>query len=314
MRAFFAAAYGGPEVMRLGERPDPEPRAGQVLVAVRAASVNPVDAKVRSGAMRVLSGRPPKILGTDFAGTVAAVGPGFTGLEVGRAVVGTTRMMLGAQGSHAERVVVPAKQLAPMPPGLSFEEAASLPVAALTALNGLRRCGDLAGKAVLVRGATGGVGHFAVQIARARGARVTAACSGRNTERARALGADEVLDYQQEDFLLGGQRWDAIFDAHGGAGFRAAARALSDRGVYATTLPGPREVLRHLWQRLAGGKQLALANLRDRPEDHAELARLLASGAVKPVVAQIFPLERAGQAFAALEKGGTVGKVVIRVA
>jgi len=218
------------------------------------------------------------------------------------------------QGSHAERVAVPVRQLASMPPGLSFEEAASLPVAALTALNGLRRCGDLAGKALLVLGATGGVGHFAVQIARARGARVTAVCSGRNAERARALGAGEVLDYQREDFRQGGRRWDVILDAHGGAGFRGAAGALAERGVYATTLPGPREVLRHYWQRLVGGKQLALANLRDRPEDHAELARLLASGEVKPIVARIFPLSQAAQAFAAVEQGGTVGKVVIRVA
>ncbi len=314
MRAFFAAAYGGPEVMQLGEQPDPAPRAGQVVVAVRAASVNPVDWKVRGGFMKALSGRPPKILGTDFAGTVAALGTGVTGLAIGTAVFGTTRMMLGAQGSHAEQVAVPAKRLAPVPPGLSFEEAAALPVAALTALTGLNRSGDLAGKAVLVLGATGGVGHFAVQIARARGARVTAVCSGRNAERARALGAEEVLDYQREDFRQGGRRWDAIFDAHGAAGFRAAAGALAGRGVYATTLAGPREVLRHWWQRLAGGKQLALANLRDRPEDYAELARLLSSGAVKPIVAEVFPLAQAAQAFAAVEKGGTVGKVVIRVA
>jgi len=314
MKAFFAAAYGGPEVMQLGERPDPEPRTGQVLVVVRAASVNPVDWKVRSGALRVLSGRPPKILGTDFAGTVEALGAGVRGVEVGAAVLGTTRMMLGAQGCHAERVAVPARQLAPMPPGLSFEEAASLPVAALTALNGLRRCGKLAGRSVLVLGATGGVGHFAVQIARARGARVTALCSGRNAEAARALGAEEVLDYQREDFRAMGRRWDVIFDAHGAAGFGAAADVLAERGAYATTLPGPAVVLGHLWRRLVGGKQLALANLRDRPEDHAELARLLASGAVKPIVARVFPLSQAAEAFAAVEQGGTVGKVLIRVA
>jgi NADPH:quinone reductase-like Zn-dependent oxidoreductase len=314
MNGFFATAYGGPEVMRLGELPDPVPRAGEVLVAVRAASVNPVDWKVRRGEMKVLSGRPPKILGTDSSGTVAALGDGVSGLEVGSAVFGTTRMMLRAQGSHAERVAVPARRVAPMPAGLSFEEAAALPVAALTALNGLRRCGELNGKAVVVVGATGGVGHFAVQIARARGARVTAVCSGPNAERARALGAEEVVDYREEDFTRGGRRWDVVFDAHGGIGFRAAARILSGRGRYATTLAGPRAVLRHLWQRLAGGRRLALANLRDRPEDYAELAQLVASGAVKPVVARVFPLEQAAEAFAAQEAGGTVGKVVLRVA
>ncbi len=313
MKAFFATAHGGPEVMKLGELPDPVPRAGEVLVAVRAASVNPVDWKVRRGEMKALSGKPPKILGTDFAGTVAALGAGVTGLAVGAAVYGTTRMMLRAQGSHAERVAVPAKRVAPMPAGLSFEEAAALPVAGLTALIGLRRCGDLRGKPVVVVGATGGVGHFAVQIAKARGARVTAVCSGRNGGRALALGADEVVDYRQEDFTRGGRRWDVVFDAHGGLGFGAAARVLTKRGVYATTLAGPGAMLRHLWQRLAGGKQLALANFRDRPEDYAELARLVASGAVKPVVARVFPLEQAAEAFAAQEGGGTAGKVVIRV-
>lgn len=313
MKAFFATAYGGPEVMKLGELPDPVPRAGEVLVAVRAASVNPVDWKVRRGEMKALSGRPPKILGTDLAGTVAALGAGVTGVAAGAAVYGTTRMMLRAQGSHAERVAVPAKRVAPMPAGLSFEEAAALPVAALTALNGLRRCGDLKGKAVVVVGATGGVGHFAVQIARAGGARVTAVCSGRNAERARALGAEEVVDYRKEDFTRGSRRWDVVFDAHGGIGFQAAARVLAERGVYATTLAGPAAVLRHLWQRLAGGKQLALANLRDRPEDYAELAQLVASGAVRPVVARVFPLEQAAEAFEALEGGGMVGKVVIRI-
>jgi NADPH:quinone reductase-like Zn-dependent oxidoreductase len=313
MKAFFATAYGGPEVMRLGEMPDPAPRAGEVLVAVRAASVNPVDWKVRRGDMRALSGKPPKILGTDFAGTVAALGAGVTGLAAGTAVIGTTRMMLRGQGSHAERVAVAAKRVAPVPAGLGFEEAAALPVAGLTALNGLRRCGDLAGRAVVVVGATGGVGHLALQIARARGARVTAVCSGRNAERARTLGAEEVLDYREVDFTRGGRRWDVVFDTHG-IGFGDAARALADRGIYATTLAGPAEVVRHLWRRIAGGRQVALANLRDRREDYAELARLVASGAVRPVVARVFPLEQAAEAFAAQEAGGTVGKVVIRVA
>ncbi len=313
MKAFYATAYGGPEVMTLGERPDPAPRAGEVLVAVRAASVNPVDWKVRRGDVRLLSGRPPKILGTDLAGTVAALGPGVAGLAAGAAVYGTTRMMLGAQGSHAERVAVPARRVAPIPPGLSFEEAAALPVAALTALNGLRRCGELEGRAVAVVGATGGVGHLALQLARARGARVTAVCSARNAERARALGAEEVVDYRKEDLTRGQRRFDVVFDAHGATGFAAASRVLSGSGVYATTLAGPAAAMVHLWHRLAGGRQLAMANLRDRPEDYAELARLLGAGAVKPVVSAVVPLDRAAEAFAALEAGGVVGKVVIRI-
>ena len=311
MKAFFATRYGGPEVMRLGELPDPSPGAGEVLVAVKAASVNPVDWKVRNSGNRLVSGRPPKVLGTDFSGLVAALGAGVSGIAVGSAVYGTTRMMFGAQGSHAEQVAVPAKRIVPVPAGLSFEEAAALPVAALTALNGLRQCGELQRKAVVVVGATGGVGHLAVQIARARGARVTAVSSARNADRARALGAEDVVDYGREDFTRGNRRWDVVFDAHGGLAFPAAV--LSERGVFATTLPRVATVLGLLWHRLAGGRQIALANLRDRPEDYAELSRLLASGAVRPVVGRVFPLEQAAEAFAALEAGGIVGKVVIRV-
>jgi len=311
MKAFFATRYGGPGVMRLGELPDPSPGAGEVLVAVKAASVNPVDWKVRNSGNRLVSGRPPKVLGTDFSGLVAALGAGVSGIAVGSAVYGTTRMMFGAQGSHAEQVAVPAKRIVPVPAGLSFEEAAALPVAALTALNGLRQCGELQGKAVVVVGATGGVGHLAVQIARARGARVTAVSSARNADRARALGAEDVVDYGREDFTRGNRRWDVVFDAHGGLAFPGAV--LSERGVFATTVPRVATVLGLLWHRLAGGRQIALANLRDRPEDYAELSRLLASGAVRPVVGRVFPLEQAAEAFAALEAGGIVGKVVIRV-
>lgn len=313
MRAFFATAYGGPEVMRAGELPDPVPRAGEVLVDVAAASVNPVDWKIRAHGSRFVTGWPPKVLGTDFSGTVAALGAGASSVAVGARVYGTTRTMLGAQGSHAEKVCVPARRVAPMPPGLSFEEAAALPVAALTALNGLRRCGELVGKTVAMVGATGGVGHVAVQIARERGARVTAISSARNADRARALGAEDVVDYAREDFTRGARRWNVVFDAWAHVGFPAAARALTERGTYATTLPGPAVLLWQQWQRLAGGKRIVLASLRDEAEDWAELGRLVASGAVKPWVAQVFPLERAADAFAALEAGGVAGKVVIRV-
>jgi NADPH:quinone reductase-like Zn-dependent oxidoreductase len=311
MKAFYAAAYGGPEVMRFGDRPDPVPGRGQVLVAVRAASINPVDWKVRQTGMKGLSGPPPKILGTDFAGTVAALGPGAVGPAPGTAVLGTTRMMFRAQGCHAGLVAVPAGQVAPRPAGLTFEEAAALPVAGLTALVGLDRCGDLQGKAVVVVGATGGVGHLAVQLARARGACVTAVCSARNAGQARALGAEEVLDYRAGDFTRLERRWDVVFDAFGQLGFPAAARVLDERGAYATTLGGPAEVIRHLWRRLVGGRQVALANLRDRPEDHAALARLVERGAVRPLVARVFPLEQAAEAFALVEAGGVAGKVVL---
>jgi len=172
VKAFLAHSYGGPEVMHIGDVADPVAGRGEVLVAVRASSVNPVDWKVRDGAVRIMTGRRfPKVYGCDLAGVVHAVGHGVTAFSVGDAVYGFTPIMFGKPGAHAEQVAVAAKRLRRLPVGLAFEHAASLPVAALTALNGLRQCGDLTGRTVLLNGATGGVGHFALQIAKARAPR-----------------------------------------------------------------------------------------------------------------------------------------------
>jgi NADPH:quinone reductase-like Zn-dependent oxidoreductase len=287
----------------------------EVLVAIAAASVNPVDWKVRVGELKLITGRTfQKTLGSDFAGVVERVGAGVAVPSVGNRVYGITPMMMRKPGAHAERLVVARKRLRRMPDGLSFEQAAALPVAGLTALNGLRQCGDLHGKTVLINGGTGGVGHFAVQIAKARGATVTAVCRERNAGRARSLGADVVIDYRKQDFTDSSVRYDVVFDAFGHLKYPAVARVLTDRGVLVTTLPAPSLIARAVWQRVVGDKHIVLGNLRDRPEDYAELERLLADGSVKPVIDKIVPLAEAAQAYAALEAGGTVGKVIIRIA
>jgi NADPH:quinone reductase-like Zn-dependent oxidoreductase len=315
MRALYIKKYGGPEVMQIGELPDPQPKPGEVLVAVKASSLNPVDWKVRSGELKFITGRTfPKTLGSDFAGTVEQVGASVAVPSVGERVYGITALMLRKPGAQAERLVSLPKRLRRMPDSMSFELAAALPVAGLTALNGLRQCGDLRGKTVLINGATGGVGHFAVQIAKVRGATVTAVCSERNAERARSLGAEVVIDYRQQDFTRGSVRYDVVFDVFGHLKFPAVAPVLKDRGAMVTTLPGPSLIARAVWQRVVGGKRIFLGNVRDRPEDYADLERLLADGSVKAVIDKVVPLAEAAQAYAALESGGTVGKVVIRIA
>jgi NADPH:quinone reductase-like Zn-dependent oxidoreductase len=286
-----------------------------VLVAVKASSLNPVDWKVRSGELKFITGRTfPKTLGSDFAGTVEQVGASVAVPSVGERVYGITALMLRKPGAQAERLVSLPKRLRRMPDSMSFELAAALPVAGLTALNGLRQCGDLRGKTVLINGATGGVGHFAVQIAKVRGATVTAVCSERNAERARSLGAEVVIDYRQQDFTRGSVSYDVVFDVFGHLKFPAVAPVLKDRGAMVTTLPGPSLIARAVWQRVVGGKRIFLGNVRDRPEDYADLERLLADGSVKAVIDKVVPLAEAAQAYAALESGGTVGKVVIRIA
>jgi NADPH:quinone reductase-like Zn-dependent oxidoreductase len=314
MKAFYATAWGGPEVMRHGDLPDPVARRGEVRVAVHAASINPVDWKLRAGLARRIPGQAlPRPFGTDFAGVVNAVGEGAGAFAVGDRVYGIVVTMFGHPGSHAELVSVPTGRLRRMPAGLAFVEAAALPVAALTALNGLRLAGDRAGGRVLVNGATGGVGHFAVQIARARGATVTAVCSARNAERAMALGAERVIDYGAEDFAAGADRYDLVFDAHASVGFGRASKVLAPGGAYASTLPTPALMLRGLASAFLPVGRGYVANMRGEPEDYAELERLLAAGAVKPIVEHVFPLSEAAGAFALAEAGGVVGKVVLRV-
>jgi NADPH:quinone reductase-like Zn-dependent oxidoreductase len=248
---------------------------------------------LRNGAVHSQpDGRFPKIFGADFSGTVEAV---------------------GGQGAHAERVAVSAERVHRMPPGLSYEEAAALPVAALTALDGLRQCGDVRGKTVLVNGATGGVGHLAVQIACARGAMVMAVCSAAHADRARELGAVKVIDFEVEDFTRSGRTYDVVFDAQGALRADSVARVLAQGGQHVTTLPVRQGIVRSFWRRFSRGPSVLAATPRDRDEDYAVLARLIAVARIRPAVAEVFPLERAGEAFAAQESGHAVGKVVIRV-
>ncbi|HSN97340.1 MAG TPA: NAD(P)-dependent alcohol dehydrogenase [Candidatus Nanopelagicales bacterium] len=313
MKAYYLESYGGPESMTYGDLSDPLAGNGQVLVEVRASPVHPLDWKLRSGMLKLLPiGGLPRPLGSDLAGVVTGFGPDVSGFAVGDRVYGAVPIFLGQRGAHAEFCVTKAKNLRRMPEGWTFEQAAALPVAALTALNGLRQCGDLAGKTVLVNGATGGVGHFALQIAKARGAKVVAVCSAKNAELARTLGADEVIDYHEEDVTAPGHTWDVFFDAFGQVGFARAEPVLREDGAYATTLPRPDVMIRSVLSRILGGKQAVAANMRSKPEDYAELERLI-QGGVKPVIEQVFPLERAADAFAVCEAGKVRGKVVITV-
>lgn len=312
MKAYYATKYGGPEVMAFGEIPDPVAGKGQVVVRLRASSVNPVDWKVRGGKARLISGSKfPKAFGCDLAGVVESVGPGASQFSPGDSVVGYAPVMFGHPGAHAEKIAIAEKRIHRIPKGATFEEMGAMPVAALTALNGLRQCGDLRGREVLVNGATGGVGHFAVQIAKARGARVTAVSSAKNADRARELGADEVLDYKATDFTKGAKRYHVVFDAFGQVGLGASAPAIEKGGYYVTTLGSAGFVVQAIWSRLTGGPRGVMANMRDKAEDYAEMERLITVGHVKAIVGMSVPLEKAAEAYAAGERGGTVGKIVL---
>jgi NADPH:quinone reductase-like Zn-dependent oxidoreductase len=329
VKAVVYHRYGRPlDVLGVEEVETPVPGPGEVLIRVRAAAANALDIHFMRGKPRIarlaMGIRGPKLTrpGVDVAGIVEAVGEGVT-LKPGDAVFGACR------GAFAEYALTKENRLASKPPTLSFEEAAALPVAGLTALQGLRDKGRLqAGETVLVNGAGGGIGTFAIQIARAMGAQVTAVCSRGKGNLVRSLGADAVLDYAQEDFTAGGRRYDMIFDVASPHGFARNRRALRPGGrvvVAGMTAgggePNLRWMLRH-FGRLIWGMALAKASreklviyvAKGRPEDLATLAEWAANGTIRPVIDVRQGLEQVPQALADLAAGHATGKIVISLA
>lgn len=322
-KAFFRDRFGSPDVLELREIEQPELGDDGVLVRVHASSVNAVDWYMMAG--RPWVGRPmlglrkPKIrrVGGDFAGTVEAVGKDVTEFEPGDEVFGVQN------GAFAEHVVVPRSLgIARKPANLTFEEAAAVPIAALAALQGLRDHGKLQpGHKVLVNGASGGVGTFAVQIAKALGAEVTAVCSTRNVEQARSLGADHVIDYTREDFTRSGRRYDILFDNAGSRSWAACRRVLEPHAMV-VLVGGPKKnrLLGPLGH-VVGMKLGALRSSRqalffvahpNRP-DLEVLCELLESGKVTPVVERRYALSELADALRYQGEGHAQGKLVLTV-
>jgi NADPH:quinone reductase-like Zn-dependent oxidoreductase len=309
-----------PDVLRIDEIARPEPGPDGVLVRVRAASVNRVDwydVTGRPWIARPITGlRGPKSppVGVDFAGTVETVGEDVTDLKPGDDVFGI------ANGSFAEYACV-KKAAALKPANVSFEDAATLPVAGLTALQGLRDRGRLQpGQSVLVNGASGGVGTFAIQIAKALGAEVTAVCSTRNVEQARSLGADHVIDYSRDDFTEGGRRYDLMLDIAGSKSWRQCRRVLTPNarlvivGGEGNPLIGPLGHIAAMWLGAKLGSRTATFFVADlnRP-DLDFLGELLQTGQLKPVVEKRYELTEVADALRYMGDGHARGKLVIAI-
>lgn len=256
MKAYYSTGYGGADVSKYGDYPDPSVAGTQVLVEVKAVSINPVDFKVKRGDLKFISGRKfPRILGSDFSGIVKEAGADVVKFKPGDRVYGVASVIFGKQGALAQFIAIDQKSLWTITGEMSFEEAASLPIAALTALNGLRRCEVVKGTQVLVNGGTGGVGHFAVQIAKAKGAIVTATCSDANDELARALGADETMRYGKTDLASTDKKFDAILDAYGHMDLNDVYRLLKRGGIYASTMINPLYRITSFFIKLIYGKK-----------------------------------------------------------
>jgi NADPH:quinone reductase-like Zn-dependent oxidoreductase len=318
MQAITYTQYGSPDVLRLTEVATPTPADNEVLVKVYAASANAADWHLMRAApflARFANGlRKPKNtkLGADIAGCIVAVGRKVTEFHVGDAVFGC--MPLHTLGGFAEYVCASEALLALKPASMSFEAAAAVPLAALTALQGLRDKGHIqSGQTVLVNGASGGVGTFAVQIAKSYGTEVTGVCSTRNVDMVRSIGADHVIDYTKDDFTQNGQRYDLIFDAVGNRSVADLRRALSPDGICA--VDGFTSMARLLQIVVLGGKQIGLMETASpNKNDLVFLKGLLESGKVVPVIDRTYPLREVAKAIAYLEAGHAQGKVVITVA
>jgi len=318
MKAILLTKYGSPDVLQFKEVEKPVPNDGEILVKIRAASTNPLDWHLMRGApflARLAGGlRKPKDprLGADFAGRVEAVGNNVTQFQPGDEVFGVYT------GSFAEYVSVPENRVVLKPTTSSFEEAAAIPVAAITALQGLRDTGHIhSGQKVLVNGASGGVGTFAVQIARSYGTEVTGVCSTRNVDLVRSIGADHVIDYTQEDFTRNGRRYDLIYDAVGNRSVSDYKRALNPEGmcVIAGFQNLPR-LFEHMvlgpLRSKTGDKKVGLMGIaKPNQKDLVYVKELVEARKVVPVIDRCYALREVPEALRYLEAGHARGKVVI---
>jgi NADPH:quinone reductase-like Zn-dependent oxidoreductase len=294
MRALRIHAHGGPQVMRLEDIPTPEPAEGERLVKIVAASVNPIDWKIRQGLYRM---NLPRVLGRDGAGTDVITGERILG-------IGSP----GRDGTHAEYAVFSNKVSAIIPGGVSFEEATALGIAALSAWIPLVENAKVSAvQRVLIHAGAGGVGSFAIQIARERGAEVWTTCSARNAEWCRALGAHRMIDYEREDFVAMGSIFDVVFDIVGGAVHRRSAEVLKPGGVLAYLQAAPRETPQRQDIRVLP------TEVRATPERLSTLLSLVSQGKLKVPVEARFPLERAAEAYELSRSGHARGKIVLTI-
>lgn len=318
MKAIICHNYGSPDVLRCEEVEKPAPEDNEVLIKVRAAAGNPLDWKIMKGRpyiLRIMFGlRKPKITrpGVDVAGQVEAVGRNVTRFKPGNDVFGSCR------GAFAEYVCAAESALAIKPGNVTFEQAAAVPVAAYTSLQGLRDKGRVQpGQKVLINGAAGGVGTFAVQIAKWLGAEVTGVCGTRNMEMVRSIGADHVVDYTQADFTQGGQRYDLIFDCIGNHPLSAIRRVLKPNGlcVMAGSPDKVGTILNRVFGALVlsrlGSQEFVMFIAKRSKEDLALMHDLMKAGRVTPVIDRCYRLSEGAEAIRYLAEGHARGKVII---
>ena len=313
MHGWTYRRYGGPEVLEWTSLPETPPGEGEIAVRVACAALNPLDWKLREGHFRLFARGVPRGMGYDYSGIVEAAGPGVTGFKAGDAVAGMLDPIRAANGTLAERINAPSALAAPKPAGVSFEDAASLPGAGIMAVQSLTQAGVKPGQAVLIVGAAGGVGSFAVQLAKIAGARVTAVASGDGLDFVRPFAPERLVDYKREDWKAMDERFDVVFDASGSATFPECRRLLKAGGVSAHALPGAKLFLWSLWLRATAKERCLPVQERADIADLKRLVGLAADGRLRSVVTRVGRPEEVPEIQRAMQAGRNRGKIVVRM-
>ncbi len=315
MKAIVTTRYGSAEVLELQEVNKPVIKDDEILIQVYAFSVNPVDCKVRKGDMKIITGRkPPRVLGADYAGVVSEIGEQITNYKVGDAIFGIVNAFKG--GTYAEFVKVKEQGICLKPENLSFEEAASLPVVALTAYQSLIHEGQLKqGDHVMINGCSGGVGITGVQIAKTLGCYVTGVCSAKNAELVKKMGVDKVIDYNKENILKEKETYDIFFDAVANKSFFNVKKTLKPNGIYVTTLPTFQAMVLAPFINVISPKKfkkIMVDSSTKSSKDLIVLKEMADSGKLVPVIDKIYPIEKIQEAQISSETGRVVGKIVVK--
>jgi NADPH:quinone reductase-like Zn-dependent oxidoreductase len=314
IKAIAINRYGGTEVLDYQDIPKPTIKSDQLLVKVRASSINPIDWKIRKGMLKmVIRKNFPIVLGFDVSGEVVEIGSQVTQFKQGDLIYACLK--ISTLGAYAEYAAVCEKVACLKPQNLTHEEAAAVPLAAQTALQALRDLGQIQNShRVLINGAAGGVGSFAVQIAQAMNAEVTAVCSAKNAEFVKSLGANRIIDYQQQDFTQEAVKYDIVLDAVASRSFWDCQNVMQPKGTYITTSPTATNLLPILLTGILPGKKAKIILLKPNGKDLAYLKQLIESGKMRCAIARTYPLAEIAAAQTESEQNRVVGKLVITVA